>query len=194
MAASVERRSLRRLQAVPRAASIGDTPAGTVASGDGWFVLNLRGARGFTTEGHGVFCPFEAPDAPFEQFGINVHVLQPGERSGLYHAESAQEGFLVLAGECIAVVEEQERPLRQWDFLHCPPGTAHALIGAGDGPCAILMVGARSPDATIVYPVSEAAGRLGLSAPVERDNARQAYAEAGWRRESTPVPMPWPET
>jgi uncharacterized cupin superfamily protein len=177
----------------PPEASIEQTPEGPVPAGAGWFVLNLRGARGFATEGHGVFCPFEAPDAPFADFGINVHVLQPGERSGLYHAESVQEGFLVLAGECIAVVEEQERPLRQWDFLHCPAGTAHALVGAGDGPCAILMAGARQDDATIVYPVSEAARRHDLSAPVERDNAREAYAEAGWRRDSVPVPMPWPD-
>jgi uncharacterized cupin superfamily protein len=174
-------------------AHIEQTPDGAVPAGAGWFVLNLRGARGFVTEGHGVFCPFEAPDAPFEDFGINVHVLLPGERSALYHAESVQEGFLILAGECIAVVEEEERTLRQWDFLHCPAGTAHALIGAGDGPCAILMAGARSRDATIVYPVSEAAARHGLSAPATRDNAREAYAEAGWRRDSTPVPMLWPE-
>jgi uncharacterized cupin superfamily protein len=66
----------------------------------------------------------------------------PGESNALYHAESAQEGFLVLAGECRAVVEGRERRLRQWDYLHCPPGTAHVLIGDGDGPCAILMVGA----------------------------------------------------
>jgi uncharacterized cupin superfamily protein len=176
----------------PPEASIEETPAGFVPSGAGWFVLNLRGARGFVTEGHGVFCSFEAPDAPFEDFGINVHVIRPGERSALYHAESVQEGFLVLAGECIAVVEEQERTLRQWDYLHCPAGTAHALIGAGDGPCAILMAGARRRGSTIVYPVSEAAARHGLSVPVERDNARQAYSEAGWPRDSRPVPMPWP--
>jgi uncharacterized cupin superfamily protein len=173
-------------------ARIEQTPAGAVPAGAGWFVVSLLGARGFATEGHGVFCPFEAPDAPFEDFGINVHVLQPGERSALYHAESVQEGFLVLAGECVAVVEEEERPLRQWDFLHCPAGTAHALIGAGEGPCAILMAGARRADATILYPVSEAAARHGLSAPLARDNASDAYAEAGWRRDSTELPMPWP--
>ena len=174
-------------------ARIEETPAGPVPAGAGWFVLTLRGARGFATEGHGVFCPFEAPDAPFEDFGINVHVLQPGERSALYHAESAQEGFLVLAGECIAVVEEQERTLRQWDYLHCPSGTAHALVGAGDGPCAILMVGGRRPDGTIHYPVSEAAARHDLSVPVPSDNARDAYESAGWVRGSHPVPMPWPD-
>jgi uncharacterized cupin superfamily protein len=174
-------------------ARIEETSGGTVPVGDGWFVMNLRGARGFAAEGHGVFCPFESPDARFEDVGINVHVLLPGERSALYHAESAQEGFFVLAGECIAVVEEEERTLRQWDFLHCPAGTAHAMIGAGDGPCAILMIGARRPDATIEYPVSEAAARHALSAPEPSDNARDAYERAGCVRGSVPVPMPWPD-
>jgi mannose-6-phosphate isomerase-like protein (cupin superfamily) len=103
-------------------APIEETPAGRVPSGPGWFVLNLIGARGFATEGHGVFCPFEAPDADFEDFGLNVHVLHPGERSALYHLENVQEGFLVLAGECVAVIEDQERTLRAWDYLHCPAG------------------------------------------------------------------------
>ena len=173
-------------------ARIEETPAGKVACGDGWFVLSLVGARGFATAGHGVFCPFESPDADFQDFGINVHVLEPGDRSALYHAENVQEGFLVLSGECIAVVEEQERVLREWDYLHCPAGAAHALIGAGDGPCAILMVGARNPDATVHYPVSEAAARHGLSTPVASDVPREAYGNAGWNRESVPTRMPWP--
>jgi mannose-6-phosphate isomerase-like protein (cupin superfamily) len=170
---------------------IEETPAGRVPSGPGWFVLDLVGARGLATEGHGVFCPFEAPDARFSDFGINVHVLEPGERSALYHREAAQEGFLVLDGECIAVVEEQERTLRRWDYLHCPVGTAHAFVGAGAGPCAILMVGARRPDAA-EYPVSAAAGRHGLSVPVASGVSKEAYASAGWPRESVAVPMPWP--
>ena len=178
--------------AVPEA-RIEETPGGAVPAGPGWFVLNLRGARGFAADGHGIFCPFESPGARFEEVGVNVHVLQPGDRSALYHAESAQEGFLVLAGECIAVVEEQERHLRQWDYLHCPPGTAHAMVGAGDGPCAILMIGARKPDGTIEYPVSDAAARRGLSVPERSDNANDAYARAGWSRGSTPAPMPWPD-
>ena len=159
---------------------IEETPAGAVPSGSGWFVLSLIGARGFATEGHGVFCTFESPDADFEDFGINVHVLAAGRALGAVPRRDVQEGFLVLAGECIAVVEEQERALRAWDYLHCPAGTTHAMIGAGDGPCAILMVGARKPDATIHYPVSEAAARHGLSTPVASDAAREAYGNAGW--------------
>jgi hypothetical protein len=29
------------------------------------------------------------------------------------------------------------------DFLHCPAGTEHVFVGSGDGPCAVLMIGAR---------------------------------------------------
>ena len=119
-------------------------------------------------------------------------MLQPGERSALYHAENAQEGFLVLAGECIAIVEEQERTLRPWDYLHCPAGTAHAFVGAGDGPCAILMVGARKPDATIDYPASEAAARHGLSMPVPSDTRGTRTKRRLARASSRPMPMPWP--
>ena len=103
---------------------------------------------------------------------------QPGEASGLYHAESDQEGFLVLSGECVAIVKGQERRLRQWDYLHCPPGTAHITIGAGDAPCAILMVGTRSPDRTIEYPVEPAAARYGAAVERATDSPREAYA--GW--------------
>ena len=171
-------------------AGIEHTSAGKFPVGAGWFVLNLRGARGFATEGHGVFCPFEAPDAPFEDFGINVHVLQPGERAALYHAESVQEDFLVLAGECVAVVDEQERTLGQWDFLHCPAGTTHGLIGAGNGPCAILMTGARSPDKTVEYIVDPVAAKHGVSVAKPATTSREAYADLD--RTITSVPAPWP--
>jgi len=87
----------------------------------------------------------------FGQLGITLAVLEPGKPSGLYHAESAQEDFLVLAGECVARVEGEERVLRQWDFLHCPSGTAHVFV-AGDEPCVLLMVGARVPHKTFDYP------------------------------------------
>ena len=163
-----------------REAAIEDDPAGNRPAGDGWFVLTCVGARGFGTPGHGVFCPFEAPDARFPEYGINVHVLQPGERSALYHHEDAQEDFLVLAGECVAVVEEQERTLRQWDFLHCPAGHGARLRRRRRRPV-------RDPDDRLArardgddeYPVSEAAARHGLSAPVPTDGAREAYERRG---------------
>ncbi len=156
---------------------------------DGWFVLNLSEIAWATVERGGTWCSFEAPDRRSPLLGIGVHVLGPGETPGFYHAESNQEGFLVLSGECIAIVEGEERRLRQWDYLHCPPGTAHITIGAGDGPCAILMVGTRAPDDTIRYLVDGAAAKYGASVDTETDSPHEAYAN---RPPIRPARSPWP--
>jgi uncharacterized cupin superfamily protein len=108
----------------------------------------------------------------------------------MYHREDAQEDFFVLSGEARAIVEDEERPLRAGDLLHAPPGTAHVLVGAGDGPCAILMVGTRKRPETLLYPVSEVAGRFGASVDQETDDAGAAYAGTP-PPEPGPVGMPW---
>jgi quercetin dioxygenase-like cupin family protein len=124
-------------------AQIETTPEGQVPADSGWFILNLGEMAWETVPGFGTWRDFEAPDADPSQrgIGVHVHVLQPGEANGYYHAEAAQEGFLVLSGECIAIVEGRERRMRRWDYLHSPPGTEHITVGAGDEPCAILMFG-----------------------------------------------------
>ena len=99
-----------------------ETEHGLVPEGDGWFVVNARDLAWETIPGSGTWCVFESPDAPSDQLGIGIHVLMPGEPSGKYHAENQQEGFFVLEGECIVVVEGEERRLRQWDYFHCAPG------------------------------------------------------------------------
>jgi uncharacterized cupin superfamily protein len=170
-------------------AKIDETETGLVPADDGWFILNLADIGWETVPGGGIWCGFESPAAPSGLLGIGVHVLYPGERPGYYHAESNQEGFLVLSGECLAIVEGQERRMRAWDYLHCPPGTAHITIGAGDAPCAILMVGTRAPDRTIRYPVEPAAAPYGASVAEETDSPRVAYAA---RPPITPAPSPWP--
>ena len=86
----------------------------------------------------------------------------------MYHWEADQEDFLVLAGEALLIVEGEERPLRQWDFVHCPAGDEHDR-GCGDGPSVVLAVGARdhqSGPGSGGYTVDEAALRHG--AGVER--------------------------
>ena len=108
--------------------------AGLTAVTDGWFVVNVRDAPWVTSEGLSDACIFEGDEAPFPQVGFTLAVLRPGEPSGLYHREANQENFLVLSGECLLLVEGEERHLRAWDFVHCPPGTDHILVGAGDGP------------------------------------------------------------
>jgi uncharacterized cupin superfamily protein len=154
----------------------------------GWFVVNLAEARARSNEAGGTWTELE-PAVGFEDYGIGVHVLQPGQPNGMYHEEDNQEDFLVLFGECIAIVEEQERRLGPWDFVHCPRGTRHIFVGAGDGPCAILMVGARRPGATIEYPVSEVAARHGASVQRTTMSAREAYAD---RPPHTDARFTWP--
>jgi uncharacterized cupin superfamily protein len=170
-------------------AKIDDTPEGRVPADDGWFILNVEEIAWRAIPGGGAWCSFESPKAPSELLGIGVHILAPGEKPGFYHAESGQEGFLVLSGECIAIVEGEERRMRQWDYLHCPPGTAHITVGAGGEPCAILMVGTRSPDRRIRYPVEPAAAKHGASVETATDNPREAYAG---RPPISPVRSPWP--
>ena len=118
-----------------------------------------------------------------------MHILAPGEPNGHYHRESDQEGFLVIAGECLAIVEGQERRIRTWDYLHCPPGTTHITLGAGDEPCAILMVGTRTPHSTTHYPADPVAARHGAAVAVATDSAREAYAG---RPPSQPARSTWP--
>jgi uncharacterized cupin superfamily protein len=175
--------------AIPEA-SVTQTDTGLVAEGEGWFVLNLGDASWERDSDLGVWCAVEAGDAPFAQYGIGVHVVMPGQPNGRYHAESEQEDFLVLSGECIAIVEGQERRLRQWDFLHCPVGTNHIMVGAGDGPCAILMAGSRRPGHTVHYPLSAVAARYGASVASATDSAREAYADL--ERIRTRERAPWP--
>ena len=151
--------------------------AGLVPEGEGWFVVNAREARWWRHEAFGAATTFEnEEDAPFQEFGINIQVLAPGEPNCMYHAENGQEDFLVLYGECIVLIEEEERPLKQWDFVHCPPWTRHVFVGAGDGPCAILMVGRRPEQEELLYPVSELARKYDAGVEEETTTGREAYA------------------
>jgi uncharacterized cupin superfamily protein len=172
-------------------AKLTQTETGCDPEGDGWFIRNLDEVTWERLPDNGTWHVFGAADAPFTQFALGPHILMPGEANGMYHAESSeQEGFLVLAGECVAVVEGEERRMRQWDYLHCPPGTHHITIGAGDGPCAILMIGGRSAENTVTYPVDPVAARHGASVKQETNDPKEAYADR--RGPVTRVPSPWP--
>jgi quercetin dioxygenase-like cupin family protein len=186
-------------------APLEDVGTGLAPAGDGWFVVNVSEAAWVRNDAFGGRCVFESsprvlaerPDLDprmFDQIGFTLAVLEPGKPSGMYHAESGQENFLVLAGTCTLVIEEEERPLRAWDFVHCPPGTTHTFIGTGDGPCAIFMVGARHADRTIVYPRSDAARARGAGVEIETPSPAEAYARfAHWRlgRPDAWPDLPW---
>jgi uncharacterized cupin superfamily protein len=175
-------------------ARLEETGSGVAPATEGWFVVNVRDAAWFNHPTFGAACRFEGREAPFREVGINIRVLQPGQPCGLYHAESQQEGFLVLSGECMLLVEGEERPLRAWDFVHCPPRTAHIVVGAGEGPAVVLMTGSRSAEWNAVYPASELARRHGASAAKETSVPIEAYEgyeyptpgrPPGWER------LPW---
>ena len=176
-------------------ARVVETETDKVVEGDGWFVLNI-GDAGWErrSPGFGARCGLDARDARFPHFGVNVCAMMPGESNSLYHAEDTQEGFLVLDGECVAVVEGSERRLRRWDYLHSPPGTTHVLVGAGDRPCAILMIGAprSSSLSSIHYPQDAVAARHGASVAQTTDSSKQAYAERPYA--VTGERAPWPES
>jgi uncharacterized cupin superfamily protein len=170
---------------VAREARIESTEDGLVPVGeDGWFVLNARDGRWWIWEGVGARLRFEG-DTAFAQLGVNLISLEPGEPIGMYHREVDQEDFLVVAGEAVLIVEGAERPLRAWDFVHCPPGTAHMIVGAGDGPCVVIAVGAREHRHVaepIRYPVDDAALRHRAGVQEETPDPRVAYAHLPPRR------------
>jgi uncharacterized cupin superfamily protein len=162
------------------------TADGLVPKGDGWFVLNAREARWRPAEGRGAVCMFEG-EPEFSQLGIHLVALGPGEPMAMYHWEADQEDFLVLAGEALLIVEGEERPLRQWDFVHCPAKTKHVIVGAGDASCLVLAVGARDrstgPDWG-AYTVDESALRHGAGVVEETTDEKQAYARVPHRKPS----------
>jgi uncharacterized cupin superfamily protein len=164
------------------------TEYGLVAAGEGWFVLNAREARWRDRERRGYSLYFEG-DTDFPQLGIGLVALGPGEPMAMYHWETDQEDFLVLSGEALLIVEGQERPLQEWDFVHCPAGTKHVIVGAGDAHCVVLAVGARehqvtrAPDGTLqiapdwgAYTVDEAALQHGAGVEEETRDEVRAYA------------------
>jgi uncharacterized cupin superfamily protein len=156
-------------------ATLVTTENGLVPKGEGWYVVNAQESRWLENDEFGSYCHFEG-DVRFSGLGLNLCILAPGQPACMYHGESEQEGFVVLRGECLLLVEGQERPLRAWDFFHCPPWTEHVLVGAGTGPCLILAVGRRAPDSKVRYPVAGIALKHGAGVQKETDTGKEAYA------------------
>jgi uncharacterized cupin superfamily protein len=168
-------------------AKLEDVGSGLAPVSPGWFVVNAADAAWVRNEAFGHRAVFESsdrvlqerPDAEpqyFTQTGFTLAVLEPGKPSGMYHAESTQENFLVLSGTCVLLIEEEERPLKAWDFVHCPPNTNHTFVGTGDVPCVILMIGHRREGRTINYPRSETALKHGAGVEAETPSPAEAYA------------------
>lgn len=166
-------------------AELVQTEHGLVPKGEGWFVVNARETQWRERPGRGVLCEFEGAGfegaLDFTQLGINLTRLGPGEPMSMYHWEADQEDFLVLAGDALLVIEGEERSLSAWDFVHCPPGAKHTIVGAGDG-CLVLAVGARERSTGGDwggYTVDAAAIRHGAGVEQETRSPPEAYARFG---------------
>ncbi|MFL5822001.1 MAG: cupin domain-containing protein [Solirubrobacteraceae bacterium] len=153
-------------------------------------VVNLADARAVGNPRRSLALLPEGEPGIWPDTGINVRIMKPGQPNCRYHSEPVQEDFLVLHGECLVIMDGEERPLRQWDFVHCPAGTEHVFVGAGDGPCAILMIGSRRLDEPH-YPVNELAARYDASVREPTHDPAQAYAD--WAHEPRQdMENPWP--
>jgi quercetin dioxygenase-like cupin family protein len=158
-------------------APLEQTDLGFVPEGEGWFVVNAREVTWIRSEERGQDTDFEGRQE-WTQLGFRIQVLGPGQR-GIYHGESGQEDFLVVFGECVLLIEGEERRLKQWDFVHCPPWTKHTFVGAGDGRCAIVMVGNRAGGFEVVYAVNKVAAKYDASVVEETSKPDKAYARFG---------------
>jgi uncharacterized cupin superfamily protein len=158
-------------------AELKKTDLGFVPDGAGWFVLNARDVTWIRSEERGQDTDFEGRQE-WTQLGFRIQVLGPGQR-GMYHGESGQEDFLVVSGECVLVIEGEERRLKQWDFVHCPPWTKHTFVGVGDVACVIVMTGSRAGGFEVRYAVNEVAAKHGASALEETSKPDEAYAHFG---------------
>jgi uncharacterized cupin superfamily protein len=168
------------------------TEQGLTPKGEGWFVLNARDTRWRPSEGRGAYCTFEG-EPEFSQIGIHLVTLAPGEPMSMYHWEADQEDFLVLSGEALLIIEGEERPLREWDFVHCPAETKHTIVGAGESQSFFLAVGARDKSTGPnwgAYTVDEAALRHGAGVELETSDPEEAYKRF-LPRESQPYREGW---
>jgi uncharacterized cupin superfamily protein len=144
---------------------------------DDWFVRNARDESWLDTAELGKYCNWEREGEDFEQLGINLNVMRPGEAMTMYHREpTRQEDFLVLDGEALLIVEGEERPLKKWDLFHCPPGVAHAIVGAGDRSCLVLAVGSRMGEAGVEYVADPVAQKHETAVAGATTSPREAYA------------------
>jgi uncharacterized cupin superfamily protein len=186
-------------------ARLDEVGSGLAPVSPGWFVVNVAEAAWVRNDAFGGRCVFESSPRVlaertdvepqmFPDLGFTLAVLESGKPTGMYHAESAQEDFLVIAGTCLLLVEEEERPLRAWDFVHCPAGTRHVFVGTGEEPCVIFMTGARREGKTILYPLSENARAHAAGVETQTNAPREAYAPfPSWRlgRPEAWAALPW---
>jgi uncharacterized cupin superfamily protein len=164
-------------------AELEETEAGLLPKSKGWFIMNALETRWFDKPGQGHaasltgYDEYEA-ETFFPMLGMSIRVAGPGEVTTTYHWETEQEDFLVLSGEGIAIIEGEERPLKQWDFVHCPPGAKHGFVG-GEPPLVLLCASSRQfqkDGPWGYYCFDETAAKHNAASPEDTQDGEIAYA------------------
>jgi len=60
-------------------------------------IVNVSDSLAYAHARPGMTVDFEDPEDRFPDFGIDIRVLEPGQPNRMYHSESVQESFLLLA-------------------------------------------------------------------------------------------------
>jgi uncharacterized cupin superfamily protein len=173
-------------------AELTDKGVGLIPETVGWFVLNARDARWSDKPGQGFSVSLTGRDEYeaetfFPMLGMSIRVARKGDVTTTYHWETEQENFLVLAGEGLAIIEGVERPLKQWDFVHCPPRAKHAFVGTSDEPFVLLCASSRQfqkDGPWGYYCFDETAAKHNAASPEDTQDGNIAYARFEEPRET----------
>jgi uncharacterized cupin superfamily protein len=106
------------------------------------------------------------------QTGLQHYEVDPGRNAAPAHCHSLEEEvFVVLGGDGVLVLGEEEQPVRAGHVVACPPATrvAHMFRAGSDG-LQLLAYGTREPGDMCYYPRSNkiAFRGLGVVGRIER--------------------------
>jgi len=90
-----------------------------------------------------------------ERLYLNIDYVPPQALSTKYHSHSQQEEFfLILHGQGVLRLNNQEQPVKKGDFIAKPAGRniAHTFYNPGNDTLVILDAGTVEPEDTCYYP------------------------------------------
>jgi uncharacterized cupin superfamily protein len=75
-------------------------------------------------------------------FGMNLILLQPGNRGRIHKHERQEEVYLVLEGTLTLAIEASARDLEKGEIARVAPDVRRQLINRGPGRLAVIAIGA----------------------------------------------------
>lgn len=97
-----------------------------------------------------------------KKLGYNVSICPPGKSVCPFHNHRInEEMFFILEGDGLLRFGDQRYPLRQGDFVACPPGgreVAHQMINTGATDLKYIALGTETREEICEYPDSDKVG------------------------------------